>query len=202
MQQTHSFLVRSLSFLFLSSGIAALIDQIVWQRLLFSFFGVDLETVTLVVAAFMLGLGIGALIGGSLADRSRNPLMLFAAMEAGVGVYAIASPWLIGAMKGVLVQSAHLFIALAIFVLLLPSTIMMGATLPILIVALTRRYPNIGWATGQLYSSNTLGAVLGTLCAGVFMPIYLDLDEILVLSGMINIIVALTVSLVLTKSEL
>ena len=198
MQETRAFLIQSLSLLFLVSGIAALIDQIIWQRLLFSFFGIDLETVTLVVADFMFGLGIGALVGGWLADRSRNPLWLFAIMEAGVGLFAISSPHLIEQLKGPLGQTGHLYTAGIIFLILLPATLMMGATLPILIVTLTRRHPNIGWATGQLYSSNTLGAVLGTLSAGVALPIWLDLDEILMLSGALNILVASVTTGVLT----
>ena len=63
--QTHGRLV----LLFFVSGIAALIYQVCWQRLLFQAFGVDIESVTIIVSTFMLGLGLGALAGGQLSDR-------------------------------------------------------------------------------------------------------------------------------------
>ena len=59
-----------LVLLFFVSGIAALIYQVCWQRLLFEAFGVDMESVTIIVSTFMLGLGLGALVGG----QSSKPL--------------------------------------------------------------------------------------------------------------------------------
>ena len=138
----------------------------------------------------MFGLGAGALLGGILADRSRNPLLIFAIMETGVGIFAIASPFLITTLKTLLSTADHIIAAALIFFALLPATLMMGATLPILTVALNRVSNNIGWATGKLYSSNTLGAVIGTLSAGIFLPIWMDLDSILFMSGTINLLVA------------
>ena len=59
--------LRYLSFLFLISGLAALIYQIVWQRVLYAAFGVNIESITIIVSIFMLGLGLGSLVGGLLA---------------------------------------------------------------------------------------------------------------------------------------
>lgn len=58
-----------LAFLFLVSGFAALIYQIVWERALFSAFGVNIESITIVVSLFMLGLGLGSMAGGIVARR-------------------------------------------------------------------------------------------------------------------------------------
>ena len=63
---------HGLIFLFMISGTAALIYQICWQRLLFEGFGVDMESVTIVVSTFMLGLGLGAL--ALFSRRSSNAL--------------------------------------------------------------------------------------------------------------------------------
>ncbi len=57
---------------FLASGFAALIYQVVWQRVLFAVFGINIEAVTVVVTAFLLGLGFGSLLGGHL-SRNRSP---------------------------------------------------------------------------------------------------------------------------------
>ena len=58
-----------LCVLFFFSGFPALIYQLTWQRQLFLIFGVNIESVTIVVTAFMLGLGLGSLAGGWLSDR-------------------------------------------------------------------------------------------------------------------------------------
>lgn len=61
--------------LFFLSGFPALLYQIVWQRSLFTLFGVNVESVTVVVAVFMLGLGLGSLVGGYLSNRKGIPLL-------------------------------------------------------------------------------------------------------------------------------
>ena len=54
---------------FFLSGVSALTYQVTWQRLLYAQFGVDLQSITIIVSCFMLGLGVGSLVGGWLADR-------------------------------------------------------------------------------------------------------------------------------------
>ena len=77
---------------FLLSGFAALVYQVVWQRALFTIFGVNIESVTLVVTAFMLGLGLGSLAGGALSKRgSRELLLWFSAIELGIGIFGAIS---------------------------------------------------------------------------------------------------------------
>jgi predicted membrane-bound spermidine synthase len=74
--------------LFFFSGAAALIYQIVWQRMLFTIFGVDLESITVIVSVFMFGLGLGGLLGGVLADKfSTRLLQLYMMIELGVAIF-------------------------------------------------------------------------------------------------------------------
>ena len=70
---------RMLGVLFFFSGMPALIYQLVWQRALFRIFGVHIESVTIVVTAFMLGLGLGSLAGGRLSTRRSLRLLLLLA---------------------------------------------------------------------------------------------------------------------------
>ena len=78
--------------LFFLSGFAALLYQVVWQRVLFSVYGIDITSVTVIVTVFMLGLGIGSIAGGALSQRLRRmALPLFAALEAGIGVFGFFS---------------------------------------------------------------------------------------------------------------
>src|SRR5215203_3057435 len=77
---------------FLVSGFAAILYQVVWQRSLFRLLGTSSESVTMVVTAFMLGLGLGSLAGGALSVRSRWPLpLLFGAIETGIGAFGLIS---------------------------------------------------------------------------------------------------------------
>jgi len=78
--------------LFFGSGFPALIYQIVWQRSLFTLYGVNIESVTMIVAVFMLGLGLGSLAGGWLSARRGIRLLLtFGSIEILVGSFGAAS---------------------------------------------------------------------------------------------------------------
>src|SRR2546430_2310059 len=83
---------RTLCVLFFFSGFPALIYQLTWQRALFRIFGVNIESVTIVVAAFMLGLGLGSLAGGWLSKRRAIPLLpLLAVIELLTGAFGLFS---------------------------------------------------------------------------------------------------------------
>src|ERR1700761_4373995 len=83
---------RILCVLFFFSGFPALIYQLTWQRALFRIFGVNIESVTIVVTAFMLGLGIGSLVGGLLSRRRGIALLpLLAAIEFATAAFGLLS---------------------------------------------------------------------------------------------------------------
>ena len=78
--------------LFFLSGFPALLYQIVWQRALFTLYGVNIESVTMIVTVFMLGLGMGSLAGGWLSNRPSIRLLLaFGIIEFSVGIFGAAS---------------------------------------------------------------------------------------------------------------
>src|SRR5437763_13475632 len=78
--------------LFFFSGFPALLYQIVWQRALFTIYGVNIESVTMIVTVFMLGLGLGSLAGGRLSRVRRvRPLLAFGVIETAIGVFGACS---------------------------------------------------------------------------------------------------------------
>lgn len=177
--------------LFYISGIAALIYQVCWQRLLFEAFGVDIESVTIIVSTFMLGLGLGALIGGHLADRyPHHALALFALIELAIAAFGVLSPWLIRQVGAVAVRSSLPTIAAVNFLLLLLPTMLMGATLPILVRHVMRLYRNIGVSIGLLYFANTLGAAFGAALSGMVVLYYFGLTATIYLAGSLNVAVS------------
>src|ERR1700759_4294452 len=83
--------------LFFLSGFPALLYQIVWQRALFTIYGVNIESVTAIVTVFMLGLGLGSLAGGSLSTVSKNiAIRAFGCIELSIGLFGAISLWLFG----------------------------------------------------------------------------------------------------------
>ncbi len=184
-----------LVLLFFVSGIAALIYQVCWQRLLFEAFGVDIESVTIIVSTFMLGLGLGALAGGQLADRyPGRQLALFALIEFAIAVFGLLSPWLIRAIGAAAVKGSLGTIAAVNFLLLLSPTVLMGATLPILVTHVVRQFRNIGVSIGLLYFANTLGAACGAALTGMLVLYYLGLASTIYVAVALNIIVSVGVS--------
>lgn len=148
---------------FFASGCAALVYQIVWQRYLFTGLGVDIDSVTLIVSSFMLGIGIGGALGGWLADRlPRERLKLYALAELGLAVIGFASPWLFAVMQslGSWGWSYGSVAFIAVLVVLVPTTIM-GTTLPLLTMFFDESLTNVGVSVGMLYFFNTLGAAFG-----------------------------------------
>ncbi|MSQ83018.1 MAG: spermidine synthase [Myxococcales bacterium] len=161
-EQTATQLV--LSALFLLSGMAALIYEVVWQRVLYSLYGIHIESVTLIVALFMLGLGLGALLGGRLSVRATARLPLwFAGIEAAIGLFGLVSITLMEAVAAHTQGGDPLTIGIATALLLGLPTLCMGATLPILVEHLHRTVRNVGAAMGRLYFFNTVGAALASL---------------------------------------
>jgi MFS family permease len=182
---------RLLHVVFFLSGVSALTYQVAWQRLLFGAFGVDVESITIIVSTFMLGLGCGALAGGQLADRyGRRLLALFAACELGIGAFGCLSPWLIPAVGDYSYSFGLFGIALANFLLILAPASLMGATLPMLVSYLFRGNRNVGISIGGLYLSNTLGAGLGAIAAGLILFTFLTLDEAIYAAACGNFIVS------------
>jgi predicted membrane-bound spermidine synthase len=177
--------------LFFVSGAAALIYQVCWQRLLFESIGVDMDSVTIIVSTFMLGLGVGSLLGGELADRyPERTLELFALAELATALFGFLSPALIRSAAAFAVQQSAATIAAINFGLLLIPTMLMGATLPILVTRTVRLNRNLGVSVGALYCSNTLGAALGAALTGLVVLYYLGLRATIDLAAVLNIIVA------------
>src|ERR1700733_3701968 len=120
--------------LFFLSGFPALIYQIVWQRTLFSIYGVNIESVTIVVSAFMLGLGLGSLAGGRVSKSPTAPLLLlFGGIELGIAAYGMASLPLFHAVSRFSAGAPPLETGVLSFAMVVVPTLLMGATLPLLV---------------------------------------------------------------------
>lgn len=155
---------------FFLSGSAALVYQVVWQRALYAIYGVDILSVTIVVTAFMLGLGLGSLAGGALSRRyPRAAVTLFALSELGIGLYGAFSLRLFALIAEVTHGIGHVATGGVAFLLVVLPVMLMGATLPLLVAHATSRSRNVGRSLGNLYFTNTLGAAFGAFLAARYL---------------------------------
>jgi predicted membrane-bound spermidine synthase len=181
---------------FFASGFAALIYQVVWQRVLFAGFGINIEAVTIVVSAFLAGLGIGSLAGGKLSiGNDRALLRIFATVEMSIGAYGLISVRLFRTLAEYSGTMSQLTSGTITFVLVLIPTIMMGFTLPLLVAFAVRQNGNVGSAVGQLYFVNTAGSALASLSAAAFMMGALGESRSVLVAAALNIAVSLFVLL-------
>ena len=177
--------------IFFASGFAALLYQVIWQRLLVLYSGADLYSVTIIVAAFMGGMGTGHFAGGHLADRlsARTSLLLFAAAEMAIAIFGYFSSALyydvLYSRLGDIAIPAPLVAALLFGSLLWP-TFFMGASLPLLSRALTDRLDRAAGVIGLLYGVNTLGAATGALVATWILLPRLGLEGSLLFGAALN----------------
>jgi len=166
-------LVRVLFFL---SGASALAYEVIWTKYLTLVIGVTTFCVSTVVASFLLGLAIGSLAFGRRIDRGSRPLRLYAWLEVGVAAAALLFYFLLPGLEGVYVvlhrQLASSLAAIRLvrvvfcFLSLLPPTILMGGTLPVLCRREVEGGEGIGSSLAALYALNTLGGAAGTLVTG------------------------------------
>ncbi|HKY07705.1 MAG TPA: fused MFS/spermidine synthase [Candidatus Binatia bacterium] len=193
-------------FCFFFSGAAGLIYQVVWTRMLTQIFGNTTYAIATVLSAFMAGLAIGSYLFGKIADRGKNDFLLYGILEAGVGVYGFLVPWfflftqkLYGPIFGLNESYPFLFnlvLFFLSFVLLVFPTMLMGATLPVLSRFFVSNFAQFGRRVGDLYATNTLGAVIGCAAAGFYLIPTLGMQKTVFVAAGANLIVAAVILIV------
>ena len=164
---------------FFLSGFSALLYETAWTREFAFVFGTSELAVAAVLAAYMAGLALGAAIAARIAPRVRRPILAYGGLELAIALWALTVPfgirtltsiylgWLggLGAPPETMALTTALFHLVGAFVILVPCTALMGATLPLLARHAVREDAQIGPRVGLLYAINTLGAIAGTTFA-------------------------------------
>jgi len=172
-------LSRSLAGIFFLSGSAALLFESLWFRQTLLGFGSSVVASTLVLSSFMTGLALGNAAAARFGTRVRRPVRVYAILEIFVGLLGFALVWglpklgpllapLLGPMLDGSVTLQFLRFVVAFACLVGPAAAM-GATLPLLVRALSRHPDDFGKTLGALYGWNTLGAVVGALIGEGFL---------------------------------
>jgi len=185
-----------LLLLFIASGCAALIYEVVWFQLLQLVIGSSAVSLAVLLGTYMGGLCLGSLAYPKIVSRQYHPLRVYAVLEIGIGVIGILVLVGLPLVSGVYTAWAgsglgNVFLrALASAVCLLPPTVLMGATLPALSRWVETTPEGVSWM-GFFYAGNTGGAVIGSLLAGFYLLRIHDMPTATFVAASLNATVAL-----------
>lgn len=189
-----------------ATGFAGLVYEVTWQRYLATLLGSHGEATAAVLAIFLGGLAAGYALFGRVTQwsvaragrdgRSARLLYLYALVEGGIGLYALAFPILFSVAQQVSLQSPAAdalgfgFDVVLSALLIGPATVLMGGTIPILTLALAGDLAHATRVHAWVYGVNTLGAFAGALGAAYWLIPWLGLDSVLYTMGCVNLVAA------------
>jgi len=189
-----------LLILAMASGISALAYELLWERELALVFGASQYAVATVLAAFMAGLGLGAHAGGKLADHFRNPLRVLGLVEL---LMAVLGPSLTLGFHHIPGLAAHILPDISVFepsalglrfglsfVLMLPATLLMGASFPLMVRSTGSEPGKFHRGIAWLYAANTAGGVLGVLGASFFLLPHFGVSAVVATGAVSNLLAA------------
>jgi spermidine synthase len=191
-----------LLFIFFFSGFAALIYQVIWQRWLVFYTGISSVSISLIVSAFMAGLGLGYLAGGQIADRvgKNKPILFFVLAELGIGIFALVSKsiiydWLY--QSNALAGGSPFQTYFTLFLILLFPTFLMGLSLPLLSKSFEQKNAvNQASYISLLYFTNTLGAAAGTFITTFILIRVIGFENAVRLGAAFNFLCAITAGVI------
>ncbi|MCH8479505.1 MAG: fused MFS/spermidine synthase [Wenzhouxiangella sp.] len=192
--------LKLLLVLFVVSGFAGLIYQSIWSHYLGLFLGHAAYAQALVLAIFMGGMALGAALIARSGHRWRNLVRGYAVVELVIGLFglvfhlvfvaalglsydvimpALGASWAVNSYKWLLAG-----------LLILPQTVLLGMTFPLMAGGIIRRYPGQdGQALGGFYFANSIGAAVGVLVAAFVLLPSVGLPGAMITAGLLNIAV-------------
>jgi spermidine synthase len=157
--------------LFVGSGCAALIYEVVWFQLLQLVIGSSSVSLGVLLGTFMGGMCFGSLLLPRYVDAKHHPLKIYAYLESGIGIMGLLLLFGMPLVNSVYVWigGGHIAVrAIVAGICLLPPTFMMGATLPAVARWVQTTSSGVAWL-GYFYGGNIAGAVIGSLLAGFYL---------------------------------
>lgn len=182
------------------SGAIAFTYEVLWTRLLNHVLGGSIYAFATMVASFLAGIAIGSGLSGTIAKDRQRSADYFVVSQS---LIAITSIFVFNWIDDMIPESTGL-IANAIFavVVMLPSTIFIGATFPLAVRILSDGQPDVGASTAYVYAWNTVGAISGAIAAGFYIIPALGFTGTIKLATAGNLAVALLVICVLRRRRL
>ena len=196
----------ALLVLFIGSGCAALIYEVVWFQLLQLSIGSSAVSLGVLLGVYMGGMCLGSLLLPRYVAPSRHPLQVYAFLELGIGLFGVLVLYSVPIIGGIYTEwagsgTASLILrAIVASICLLPPTLLMGGTLPVVARGVEATPSGVSWL-GYFYGGNLLGAVAGSLLAGFYLLRVYDMPTATMVAVALNVIVAVIALLVARKIE-
>jgi spermidine synthase len=187
---THRYL-PILLLLFVGSGCAALIYEVVWLQLLQLVVGSSAVSTGVLLATFMGGMCLGSFLLPRYVDRKHHPLKVYAFLELGIAAFGLLLLFGMPLVNGLytMIGGGIVLRAIVAAICLLPPTLLMGATLPAIARWVETSPRGVAWL-GFFYGGNTFGAVVGSLLAGFYLLRVFDMSITTYVAVLINVVVA------------
>lgn len=190
--------------IFTISGFSGLIYESIWSHYLKLFLGHAAYAQSLVLTIFMGGLALGSWVAARCSPSWRFPILIYAVVEGVIGLVALVfHPVFVGvtdsfyfsilpAVNNALIGSTMKWTAAAL--LILPQSVLLGMTFPLMSAGIIRRYADHpGASLAMLYFTNSIGAAVGVLASGFWLIRLVGLPGTIFTAGLLNIALALTV---------
>jgi len=197
---------KKLTFIIISaftlSGFCSLAYEVLWTRVLSLVLGSSVYAFTIMLAAFLVGLGLGSIAFAPFVDRFKKPILWFAALEAIIGIFALASvfiyrelPFIFFNLKDAFAERFWLFLIIEFLIaaaVMIVPTLSMGAIFPLV----NRIYAqgssqSIGKKVGDIYFFNTTGAIAGSAAGGFLLIPFIGVQNRVVLTAGLNILISI-----------
>jgi predicted membrane-bound spermidine synthase len=185
-----------LGFMLFLSGGAALTYQVAWQRILSLFYGVGPVSTAIVVSVFMFGLGMGGLAAGWVSHRTTVGVRAYLVLEIGIGLFGVVSVSVLRLLGEATAGADLWLVAVASFAFLCIPTMLMGATLPIVIQIFSRLETRLLSNLSFFYFINTLGAATGAFVGAFLIVTFVGLDGAVYIAAAVNIALGALIFLV------
>lgn len=190
--------------IFAISGFSGLIYESIWSHYLKLFLGHAAYAQSLVLIIFMGGMALGSWIASRYSAKSKSPLLLYAGVELVVGLAALMFHDLFTSLIEVFYVSVlpsmgspaagAILKWLAASILIMPQSILLGMTFPLMSAGIIRRFPDTpGGSIAMLYFTNSIGAAIGVLASGFWLIKLVGLPGTILSAGLLNIVLAVTV---------
>ena len=185
----------ALLLLFIGSGCAALIYEVVWFQLLQLSIGSSAVSLGVLLGIFMGGMCLGSLLLPKYIKPDQHPLRVYAYLELGIGLCGLIVLFAVPVVGDLYTKiagtgQANLFLrAIVAAIMLLPPTLLMGATLPAIARWVESTPSGVAWL-GYFYGGNLAGAVVGSLLAGYYLLRVYDMPTTTFVAVALNVIVA------------
>lgn len=162
------------------SGVAGISFEVLWAKFLANIFGISIFGVVITVAGFMIGLGIGSILGAKYKAYIKRPLIVYALLECSLVVLSLLMPqlietisaWMTAASQGMSINAWYLLQFSVILPVMVLPAVVLGAAFPMILQGARQRADETRVSAGRLYGINAIGGMMGAMLPLLLLPAF------------------------------